>query len=285
MTMTRSGARALLVTVGALAVSPWCSPACAWGPVGHALVTRAALAAGDQLPAWFRDEGDALAELANAPDRWRAEVDATPALAAREPDHFFDLDEWGAERLPGERWAFVHRAERRGLVPEKVGFLPFALLEEYGVLVSAFRDARAGRAGGQAAALAAAGTLAHLAGDAVVPLHVTRHHHGWVGPNPEDFTRRSSIHHWFEAELIAGVRLAAVRVGADAHRGFVDLPAAVQATLADALALVPQLYRLERTSHRTHDESEVRALARERRGAGATFLARLWHTGWRESGE
>src|SRR5437870_5815114 len=197
--------------------------AAAWGPEGHVIVTRAALAASDGLPPWFRDAGDALAELSNAPDRWReAEKDA-PALAARGPDHFFDLDVWGDEPLPPERWGYVARAVRRRLSPAAVGFLPFAIGEEYGVLLTAFRDVRAGRPGGREAALAAAGVLAHLAGDAAVPLHATRHHHGWVGPNPEGFTRAGEIHHWFEGALVAGVDPAAGRAAREASRTLGDV--------------------------------------------------------------
>jgi len=247
-------------------------------------VTRAALAASDGLPPWFRDAGDALAELSNAPDRWReAEKDA-PALAARGPDHFFDLDVWGDEPLPPERWGYVARAVRRRLSPAAVGFLPFAIGEEYGVLLTAFRDVRAGRPGGREAALAAAGVLAHLAGDAAVPLHATRHHHGWVGPNPEGFTRAGEIHHWFEGALVAGVDPAEVRAAREASRALGDVPGAVHALLGDSLAQVPRLYRLERESRRTHDDADARALVRERLAAGATLLARLWRTAWVRSG-
>src|SRR5881296_4085994 len=136
--------------------------AAGWGPEGHVIVTRAALGAGDGLPRWFREAGDALAELSNAPDRWREVEKGAPALAARRPDHFFDLDVWGVEPLPSERWAYVARAARRRLSAPAIGFLPFAIGEECGVLLSAFRDVQAGRAGGREAALAAAGVLAHL---------------------------------------------------------------------------------------------------------------------------
>src|SRR3989441_13311795 len=77
--------------------------AAGWGPEGHAIVTRAALAASDGLPRWFREAGDALAELSNAPDRWREVEKDAPALAARSPDHFFDLDVWGEERSEERR--------------------------------------------------------------------------------------------------------------------------------------------------------------------------------------
>src|SRR5207249_999574 len=126
--------------------------AAGWGPEGHVIVTRTALAASEGLPRWFREAGDALAELSNAPDRWREVEKGAPALAARSPDHFFDLDVWGEEPLPPERWAYVERAARRRLRPAAIGFLPFAIGEEYGVLLSAFRDVQAGRAGGREAA-------------------------------------------------------------------------------------------------------------------------------------
>src|SRR5213592_961039 len=229
--------------------------AAGWGPEGHVIVTRTALAASDGLPRWFREAGDALAELSNAPDRWReAEKDA-PALAARGPDHFFDLDVWGDEPLPPERWGYVARAVRRRLSPAAVGFLPFAIGEEYGVLLTAFRDVRSGRPGAREGALAAAGVLAHLAGDAAVPLHATRHHHGWVGPNPEGFTRTGEIHAWFESTLVARVEPAEVRATPEAARALGDVADAVQALLADSLAQVPRLYRLERESRRTGDDA------------------------------
>ena len=281
--MTRGDVRVsgVLAILLLLALS---SAAAGWGPEGHVIVTRAALAASDGLPRWFRDADDALAELANAPDRWREVEKGAPALAARAPDHFFDLDVWGDEPLPPERWAYVERAVQRGLRPAAVGFLPFAIGEEYGVLLTAFRDVRAGRPGGREAALAAAGVLAHLAGDAAVPLHATRHHHGWVGPNPEGFTRAGEIHAWFESALVARVDRAEVRAGPEASRVLPDVPGAVQSLLADSLAQVPRLYRLERESRRTHDDADARALVRERLAAGATLLARLWRTAWVRSG-
>jgi len=258
--------------------------AAGWGPEGHVSVTRGALAASDGLPPWFRAAGDGLAELSNAPDRWREVEKGAPALAARRPDHFFDLDVWGDEPLPPERWAYVARAARRRLNAPAVGFLPFAIGEEYGVLLSAFRDVRTGRPGARDGALAAAGVLAHLAGDAAVPLHATRHHHGWVGPNPEGFTRTGEIHAWFESTLVAHIEPAEVRAAPEAARTLGDVAGAVQALLADSLAQVPRLYRLERESRRTGDDAGARELVRERLAAGSTLLARLWRTAWVRSG-
>src|SRR5207253_4965434 len=102
-----------LVAIWFLMVCP--RAASGWGPAGHELVTRAALAACDDLPRWFTEAAPALAALSNAPDRWR-DVDAeVPALAARRAEHYFDLDVWGRAALPADRWAYARRAVARGL--------------------------------------------------------------------------------------------------------------------------------------------------------------------------
>jgi hypothetical protein len=256
--------------------------AAGWGAAGHELVTRAAVAAADGLPAWFRDEATALAEQSNAPDRWRDLDEEIPALAARRADHFFDLDVWGEAPLPADRWRYARRARERRLAPEAIGALPFAILEEYGVLIAAFRDVRTERAGGRVAALVAAAVLAHLVGDAAVPLHATRHHHGWVGENPRGFTRSPGVHRWFETELVAGFGPGDVRPGPDTNAPLSDVPAAVHGLIRDSLAQVTRLYEGEGQS-RAGDTGAAQTLARERLAAGATMLARLWRSAWERS--
>ncbi len=255
----------------------------AWGPRGHVLVTRAAVSAATALPPWFRDAERALVELSIAADRWREVEDEVPALRARAADHFFELDVWGATSLPADRWGYVREAQRRRLEPADVGFLPFALLEEYGILVSAFRAARGGRAGAREQALAAAGTIAHLAGDAAVPLHATRHHDGWVGDNPRGFRRARGVHRWFESDIVdrddaawLGMRRGSVGPSNDVRRD-------VLALLDASLAAVPRLYEAEQRAHRSRDDGEARALVRERAAAGAALLAALWQAAWEQA--
>src|SRR5436305_12655507 len=62
--------------------------AAGWGPEGHVIVTRTALAASDGLPRWFREAGDAHAELSNEPARWREEEKGATAYGALNTDHF-----------------------------------------------------------------------------------------------------------------------------------------------------------------------------------------------------
>jgi hypothetical protein len=268
----------LLLVLVALA-----SDARAWGPRGHVLVTRGAVSAAGELPPWFRDAQRALVELSIAADRWKELEDEVPALRALAPDHYFDLDIWGAPPLPADRWGYVREAERRRLEPSQIGFLPFALLEQYGMLVSAFREARGGRPGAREQSLTAAGMIAHLAGDAVVPLHATKHHDGWVGDNPRGFRRARGIHRWFESELVEHDDAAWLGVPPGSVGASADVRKDVVATIEASLALVPRLYEAELRSHRSRDDSAARALVRERAAAGAVLVAAIWQAAWREA--
>ena len=254
-----------------------------WGPRGHVLVTRAAVTAAADLPPWFRDAERALVELSIAADRWREVEDEVPALKARAADHYFDLDVWGAAALPVDRWGYVREAERRRLRPDDVGFLPFALLEEYGILVSAFREARGGRAGAREQALVAAGNIAHLAGDASVPLHATRHHDGWVGDNPRGFRHERGIHRWFESDMVDHDDAAWLEIPRGSVGPSRDVRRDVLAMLDASLAAVPRVYEAEQRARRSRDERDARALVRERAAAGATLLAAVWQAAWRQA--
>lgn len=268
----------MLVALAALA-----GEARAWGPRGHVLVTRGALSAAASLPSWFREAERALVELSIAADRWKELEDEVPALRARAADHFFELDLWGAGALPTDRWAYVRETQRRRLEADDIGFLPFALLEEYGMLVSAFREARGGRPGAREQAITGAGMIAHLAGDAVVPLHATRHHDGWVGDNPRGFRRARGVHRWFESEIVdrddaswLGVRPGSVGPATDVRRE-------IMATIETSLAAVPRLYEAEQRAHRSGNDAEARVLVRERAAAGAALVAALWQAAWTEA--
>ncbi len=46
------------------------------------------------------------------------------------------------------------------------------------------------------------GVLSHFVGDAAQPLHTTRHHHGWVGPNPHGYTTDRGIHAYIDGGVL-----------------------------------------------------------------------------------
>jgi len=40
--------------------------------------------------------------------------------------------------------------------------------------------------------------MGHFVGDGAQPLHVTKHHHGWVGDNPKGYATNTTFHAWID---------------------------------------------------------------------------------------
>src|SRR5690242_17665009 len=136
--------------------------ACAWDYHGHRLVTEIALASlPTNFPAFIQttQARERIAFLAGEPDRWRN----TPDLGLKHfnnPDHYFDVDELARFGLaPNDlspfRYEFaaqlaVARAAKGAQLPRiepskdadrtkaLIGFLPWAISENYSKLKSAF---------------------------------------------------------------------------------------------------------------------------------------------------
>mgnify|MGYP005838110995 CR=1 FL=1 len=223
-------------------------PAWAWDYAAHRIVNRLAL---ESLPATFPRfirtpaAEERIAFLSGEPDRWRN----TPDLALKHfngPDHYLDLEElerYGLtpESLPVFRYDFVaHLAVTRKAdaaqfpapdpgqdadhTRQLVGMLPWGLTEYYGKLKSAFSYLKAFEEdGGTAEEIANAqaniiyimGVMGHLAGDASQPLHTTKHHHGWVGDNPNGYSTSRGLHAWIDGgyfEKAGGPDLAQLRL-------------------------------------------------------------------------
>src|SRR5690349_7755722 len=76
----------------------------AWWVLGHAQITEAAAAAlPEDMPAFFRAGGKALAHYSGDPDRWKNRT-ATYLKAAEAANHFIDLEDYGGEALPADRF-------------------------------------------------------------------------------------------------------------------------------------------------------------------------------------
>ena len=199
----------------------------AWDYEGHRLVNQIALAS---LPADFPafaltpEAKERVAFLAGEPDRWRNTTDPT-LNHFNGPDHYIDLeqlDDYGIEasHLPEFRYDFVAQlALARAAHPDKfpaidaakdrdhtrqlVGFLPWAIVENFDKLKSEFSYLKTFQESGgtpeeianaQANILYIMGVMGHYVGDAAQPLHATKHHHGWVGENPKGYSTESGIH-------------------------------------------------------------------------------------------
>jgi hypothetical protein len=152
----------------------------AWWVKGHETVAKAAAARlPDEVPAFFRAGGKALAHYAGDPDRWKNKA-ATFLKASEAPNHFLDLEDLDGNELPLDRFKAIELCQRLKVKPDKVGLLPYAILENFDRLCCAFYDHRQDpeNTAIRAKCLVYAGILCHYTGDTGMPLHTSRDYDG-----------------------------------------------------------------------------------------------------------
>ena len=303
----------------------------AWDYEGHRTVNQIALAS---LPANFPafvatpEAAERIAFLAGEPDRWRNSPDLT-LKHCNGPDHYIDmeeLDEYGIKPadLPLFRYDFVGQlANTRAAHPDKfpaadpeknedhtrglVGMLPWSITENYGKLKSGFSYLKAFQqyggtpeeiASAQANIIYVMGVMGHYVGDGSQPLHATKHHHGWVGANPNGYRTNSSIHSWIDggyfkkvglptvAEMKADIRTARlVQLGDRAARPEEILPAVVQYIEATEKEVEP-LYQLDKSgalSGNGEKGLEGKKYLTQRLIVGGQMLGDIWYSAWQQA--
>ena len=311
------------VSIGAMAM-----PARAWDAHGHRTITLVAIdgfeksldAAGEQSQlAWLlTPESRAQAGYQSGePDRYRA-IRSPQLKHENDPDHYIDIDDleqFGLtfRTLPPLRYEYFRvMALAKHIHPESIrpynektdptkttefpGYLPYAIMEHYGKLVSSFRQIRVldhlndpARAQQLAAARANVifemGQLSHFVGDAAQPLHTTRHHHGWVDENPDNFTTNRGFHayidttilgiHAFKYDTLKGTCSVERTINAgDPWNDTLDL-------IERAYAEVRPLYVLQKTGDL--EKEPGKAFIRERLCDGASTLAAFYLGAWKAS--
>ncbi|MBL9002354.1 MAG: hypothetical protein JNK25_14580, partial [Phycisphaerae bacterium] len=227
---------AALVTLGVLVLA---GPARAWDAHGHRLITLLALdRLALDLPEFLRDPQvrAMIAENSNEPDRWRS-VRQGHLMHLNGPDHYLDVEDLGhygltLRDIPPLRYEFVslmaitreklgsefkgrpiNAARDIAKTAQWPGFVAHAIAENYGKLTASFktlriletlddpdRDHQISAQRGNIAAII--GVLSHFVGDTAQPLHTTRHHHGWVGDNPGNYTTRYSFHAYIDGTIL-----------------------------------------------------------------------------------
>jgi predicted AlkP superfamily phosphohydrolase/phosphomutase len=254
----------------------------AWGFTGHRMVARKAVATlPEELRRPFEANVDYLVEQAIAPDLYRS--------GPNDPDHFLDLDAFGAYPFPA---ISPVEAETAGRIKDGAakGRVPWKIEEVYRGLVEAFRARDTPRV------LERAATLCHFVADAHVPLHATDNYDGQL-------TGQRGIHSRWESDLVERNRLqleAAVQPAAAQH---VDDPVAMAlSVLRESYLHSLALLVSDRESitgkdlaetpedDRYDDEYYTRLYAREatrltaRLSASASVTGSLWLSAWEEAG-
>ena len=143
------------------------------------------------------------------------------------------------------------------------------------------------------------GVMGHYVGDGAQPLHVTKHHHGWVGENPQGYATRKTIHSevdgFFRGLDTAGVNSLAQQI----HPA--KLPAAelgirysgdpfnaIMAYLFETEKNVVPLYELDKAGKLFAPGEaglEGKAFLSKRVIAGGQMLGDFWFSAWQSAPE
>lgn len=292
-----------------------------WGEEGHRAVTLLALdAAAPALPAWLStpDMRERAAYESIEPDRYRSI--RTPVMGHENgPEHYLDveyLDQYGLtlRTLPRLRYDYAglivhaHESKRPGLLPYDAakdsdrsrlfpGFAPYAIMEHYEKLRASLKSVRLLETVGNAAEASPAltqaranviyhvGALSHFVGDLAQPLHTTKHHHGWVGDNPADYTTSYGFHAYIDTGVVRrhGITYETMKdgaVGALTIQSDDPWPAVI-AHLERSFVTVEPLYVMQKDG--TLDADAGKAFIESRLRDGAATLAGLLAAAWEGS--
>lgn len=256
-----------------------------WWSGGHETVAEAAAARlPDDVPTFFRAGGKHLAHFSVDPDRWK---NREMAFLRREEEgnHFLDMEDLDGKKLPD-----THRYDFLKIVytdlkkePNKLGMLPYALMENYEKLVIGFYDYRKDQknAAIPMKCLVHGGVLAHYTGDAAMPLHTTRDYDGKV--QADGTTKQKGIHAKVDGfpeknkitpeEVCRGLEAKKIE----------NVWEHVNKFIAESHKHIEKCYEFDTAGalDKPTDESRAFILARVR--AGAQLTLDLWYTAWLRS--
>lgn len=302
----------------------------AWDYEGHRAVNQLALAS---LPTNFPafaltpEARERIAFLAGEPDRWR-NTDEPALQHCNGPDHYLDMEELAdygltpqtvsifrygftaqlalARAAHPEKFAAIDPLKNKDHTRELVGFLPWAVVEYEAKLRSGFSYLKAFQnyggtpdeiANAQANILYLMGVMGHFVGDGSQPLHATKHHHGWVGENPNGYSTNSSFHAWIDGGFyrkLGGIKVETLSpkvrpakiVGDPFKQG--DLFQQLMIYLEDTEKNVEPLYQLEKEHKLSPDNEkagEGRAFLDAQLIKGGQMLGDLWFSAWQQATE
>ncbi|WP_241213665.1 nuclease [Sphingomonas sp. ABOLE] len=293
----------------ALAAALLLAPAVAhaWGHTAHAVIDRAAIQAiPEGGPTFLRRYADYIAASATLPDSWRGDSEGFSKIE-EDPNHGWFREQFAfLKPIPRSRYAFVialykHYETIKDSDPATAartnvrwtGTLPYAAMEAYERVIVCMRAIRAAQARGGDTAVPEQHCafdvirLGHYIGDGAQPLHDSVNSDGWLGPNPNNYTRDRSIHGRFESRFVDAIGLTpadiASRIAAPAHQQG-DMFTAVLAFLDQSGDRMERVYQLEkRDGFANPADQDVRALVYERTAAGAAMLRDMLCRAWAES--
>lgn len=296
-------------------------PVFAWSAHGHRTITYLALEGlPSDAPEWLRDASNRnrIADQSNEPDRWRG-LQANTLAHENGPDHYIDVEDLAKFGLTLEtvspfRYEYMRdmsvalhthpETAGAGYDPTKdrdktkqwPGFLPHAIQEHYNKLRCSFNSVRIleslndpNRADQLKMArencIQQMGLLSHFVGDAAQPLHTTTHHHGWIGENPNGYTRDGGIHSYIDGTIVDlhAITVESLRpsmtygIKVDAADPWKDVLLHIRRSFDQ----VEPLYRLEKSGDLPKDAGK--AMITERLTDAGAMLSALYNAAWESS--
>lgn len=271
------------LVAGGLLVLLAAGTAPAWWVKGHESITDgAASQLPENMPAFFRAGGKAMAHYAGDPDRWKNKA-AQHLRAAEAPDHYLDVEDLEGNDLPADRFKAIELLARLKRSPERTGMLPYAIMENYDRLSCAFYDLRADPTNQaiQAKCLVYAGNLAHFTTDCTMPLHTTRDYDGKKAADGKIIQR--GIHAKIDAfPEKNGLTPDEISRGLEA-KAIDDVWKYVLQTFQESHTHVERCYELDAAGAFDKPTPESRKFILDRCRAGAQFTMDIWYSAWLRS--
>jgi hypothetical protein len=185
----------------------------AWGVEVHRLITRRAI---DALPPAlqpiYAPYRAFVVEHSVDPDEWRV-AGLRGEMGLEDPNHFFEIATMGVpEPFTGVPRDWPTLVSRFGVDrADKIGRLPYRIVDMYGRLVTHFKGITAGTAYAADNARYISAVIAHYLEDANQPLHIAENYDGQL-------TDQRGLHSRFETQLTtrswSQLHLRSVRIDA-----------------------------------------------------------------------
>lgn len=277
-----------------------------WGMRGHAVVNRLALQTlPEDGPIFLRVNEEWIVARSRVPDTWRHTTE--PFLKIIEdPNHGWFKEQFAfVKPIPRSRYEFVlalydEHLRIKDKDPQRArltnvrwtGTLPYAAIENYERLKSGMRIYRAQQSAQQDTHYTELdlvfylGWLGHYIADGAQPMHDSIHHDGWVGPNPNGYTRDGSIHVRFESDFVD-----LLKVDSEDLFGLVGPPQllpdpfeAILQHLDRAATHLEEVYRLDKQgAFKDKSNEAAKDLVQKQLAAAGQLLRDLAYTAWIES--
>jgi hypothetical protein len=284
----------------------------AWDEDGHVIVTKLAhTKLPPSMPEWVRSPEVQwrLAYLCAEPDRWRGQK-SLDLDHINNPDHYLDVEDLFAyglslKTLPPLRREFTdllatakcknpsldkrNPEKDKAYVYDVPGLLPWSIAELHWKIASGWTTLktyekypnRVSPIEVQTAKdiiIYNMGILSHFVGDGSQPLHLTQHHHGWVGANPKGYTTDRHFHALIDGGIIDLNHITFESLAGRAKAPRSVSPGALWAQINDYLgesfSEVTPLYELEKSGQLK--QARGREFIEERLLTGGSMLAGVW---------